>query len=221
MRRRLLIFAKLPEAGRTKTRLQPRLGLEGAARLYQAFLDDTVEAALRVPRVEVELWMEPHPRAAGAVRARYPDVGLRWQDPGELGDRLRGAFRKAFEEGSERALVVGSDHPTLPPGYLASALDALDDGLLALGPTEDGGYYALALHRRAWPAAGTLFREIPWSTGRVFEATCTRAREIGLEPIRLASWYDVDEPRSLERLRGDATPMSSTARALDELLGGG
>jgi len=40
--RRLILFAKVPEPGRAKTRLAPRLGEEGAARLYQAFLDDAI-----------------------------------------------------------------------------------------------------------------------------------------------------------------------------------
>ncbi|MEW8281822.1 MAG: glycosyltransferase, partial [Candidatus Thiodiazotropha taylori] len=37
--RAVLIFTKLPEAGKVKTRLIPALGAEGAANLYRRLLD--------------------------------------------------------------------------------------------------------------------------------------------------------------------------------------
>ena len=37
----LVIFARAPEPGRVKTRLIPAFGAAGAARLHEAFLDDT------------------------------------------------------------------------------------------------------------------------------------------------------------------------------------
>lgn len=216
-----MIFGKVPEPGRTKTRLAPVLGEEGAATLYEAFLKDVVDRCREV-EAERELWVPRRPGAAARLGRRFPGLTVRWQAGDDLGERLRAAFGRAFGEGARRALVVGSDHPTLPGNLLARAFDALDEARAVVGATRDGGYYALALRADAWPEGETLFRAVPWSTSRVLEATLQRAREAGVQVARLPTWYDVDEPGELERLLGDVRPGSATARALSELgLGAG
>lgn len=211
--RRLVVFGKLPEPGRTKTRLSPVLGPHGAAELYHAFLDDTMDLAARVRADERELWIPRRP-GAESLAARYPWARLRWQGPGDLGERLRRAFGAAFQEGADYVLALGSDHPTLPADYLERGFSALKGAHLVLGPSVDGGYYAVALRRYAWPRAAGLFRDIPWSTPRVLERTRERARADGLCHVELPTWYDVDEPAALRLLRRDVTPESRTSQAL-------
>ena len=50
-RRALLVIAKRPAPGQTKTRLSPPLLLEQASNLYDCFLRDTLEVARAVPGV--------------------------------------------------------------------------------------------------------------------------------------------------------------------------
>ncbi|MGH7353107.1 MAG: TIGR04282 family arsenosugar biosynthesis glycosyltransferase, partial [Candidatus Rokuibacteriota bacterium] len=52
-----------------------------------------------------------------------------------------------------------------------------------------------------------LFDAIPWSTAAVLATTLARARAAGLRTVCLPSWFDVDTPADLERLRAalDAT----------------
>lgn len=214
--RRLMVFGKVPEPGRVKTRLEPALGAEGAAELYDAFLEDTVALSREVP-AERELWLAAGPDGGWDPDRRFPGVPLRRQPEGGLGDRLRGAFAAAFEEGVARALVIGSDHPTLPPGHVREAFEALDGADACVGPSPDGGYWAVGLHRRAWPGAGKVFVDIPWSTAEVLDVTARRAEEHGIRLRCVSSWYDVDEPGDLERLRRDVRPGSATAGVLAEL----
>lgn len=211
-----MVFGKPPVAGRAKTRLAPALGAEGAARLYQAFLDDVVATARSVPEVEVELWVPGDSRADG-LTDRYPGVPLRRQSGADLGLRLADALATAFDEGAERAVVVGSDHPTLPARLLATAFSELAGADAAFGPTTDGGYWATGLRSDAWPAARGLFEGIPWSTPGVMAATRRRAGELGLRLAELPTWYDVDLPAELERIREDLAPGSATARTLRRL----
>lgn len=213
-----MIFARLPEPGRAKTRLAPVLGEEGAADLYRAFLDDAVAMAGRIEADRRELWIPRRPGAGRVLGRRYPALELRWQADGGLGERLRASFRAAFAEGSDLALAVGSDHPTLPPEHLRLGFRRLREADVVLGPARDGGYYAVGLRRRAWPEGAVMFRDVPWSTERVLEVTLGRAREIGLRAVELPRWYDVDEPGELARLRAEARPGSATERALTRLL---
>ncbi len=216
-----MIFGRFPHPGRTKTRLAPALGAEGAADLYRAFLADTVSTARGLPDVQLELWVQVHPAAERWIGDHYPDLTLRWQSDGQLGDRLRTAFEVAFAEGVERAVALGSDHPTLPRSYLRQSFEALIQTDAVVGPTDDGGYYAIGFRRSAWPDASVMFDDMPWSMPDLMRRTRARLAQQGIRASELSSWYDVDRPADLERLRRDVDTGSRTARALQRLSPGG
>lgn len=234
--RRLMVFGKRPRPGRVKTRLAPALGERAAAALYAAFLDDVL-ARCRAAGEEPELWL-PAPGAPEADdgpsdRGKGPDardggeadrplprrrgVAVRRQPDGGLGERLRAAFGAAFREGARRAVVVGSDHPTLPPSHLRRAFGALGDAGACVGPTMDGGYWGVGLRADVWPRASRLFESVPWSTPEVLDTTVARAEEAEVELRRLDGWYDVDDPSDLPRLRRHVRDGSATAAALERL----
>lgn len=208
--RRLLVFGRLPEPGRTKTRLAPALGVGGAAELYGAFLDDVLAWAPDI--APTELWSPARPGTREALQARYPRVGVRLQPEGDLGVRLAAAFGAAFEDGVDHVVALGSDHPTLPREYAGRAFAALHGAHVVLGPTRDGGYYALGLRRLCWPRARGLFEGAPWSTDALLSWTRGRAAALDLCHVELPGWYDVDEPPDLERLARDLVPGSATER---------
>jgi rSAM/selenodomain-associated transferase 1 len=212
-----MVFARLPRAGEVKTRLIPVLGRKGAEKLYGAFLDDTIHMARQIDGVTRALWVVRHPDAIREMQGRYVDFAVREQPSGDLGNRMRRAFEHAFGERVDYAVIVGSDHPTLPASYVRRAFDALKGAHLVLGPTEDGGYYAIGLRRYAWPLAAGLFADIAWSTPAVLTQTRHRASTLGLCHVELPTWYDVDEPHQLARLVSDADPDSATMRALQAL----
>lgn len=198
------------------------LGERAAAELYEAFLEDTVrlcrEAAERA-RARLELWAAAGEEGESYFAERFPGLLLRRQRGPDLGARLVDAFARSFSAGAEHVVIVGSDHPTLPADYAARSLRALRAAQLVLGPSRDGGYYAVGLRRPAWPRAQGLFAGVPWSTPEVLHVTRVRARELDLCHVELPEWYDVDRPEDLERLRADAAPGSHSRRALDRLTG--
>ena len=108
---------------------------------------------------------------------------------------------RAAAEGFGPLLVVGADSPTLPPSYLAAALEGLARGRAdaALGATEDGGYYAVGVRG---PAPG-LFDSVEWSTPRAYAQTARNAARLSLRLLELPPWYDVDTPADLARLRAE------------------
>lgn len=210
----------MPEPGGAKTRLVPALGEEGAARLYRAFLEDTLRRTSGVEAERRSLWLAGDDEGRRRVRERHPEVRVRAQRGPDLGARMARALEASFADGAGMALVVGTDHPTLPPDRLDRAFRLLRRADLVLGPSDDGGYYAVGVRREAWPAARALFRDVPWSTERVLEVTRSRAEREGLARRELAGWYDVDRPPDLERLRRDAGAESRSLRVLRSLEGG-
>jgi rSAM/selenodomain-associated transferase 1 len=203
--RAIVIVAKAPEAGRTKTRLCPPFSLEDAAALYQAFLVDTTEAALALDWDRVTL---VHPDDAGVANTLAgiipPAAELQAQRGVGLGAALSSAFETHFGAGFQRVVLIGSDSPSLPSTYIQDACVALDQCDVVVGPSSDGGYYLIGM-RRFHPS---LFEGISWSTERVFAQTLERARAAALLTRSLPEWYDVDTVAELRRLVVDLARMS-------------
>jgi uncharacterized protein len=196
MYRSLLVVAKRPAAGQTKTRLCPPLSGEAAATLYECFLRDTLDIMRAVPGAACGISYLPE-TAVGYFRALAPDMALAPQRGADLGERLDHLLTAALEAGAQQAVVMDSDSPTLPAAYIAEAfarLDGPDD--VVLGPCDDGGYYLIGL-KRPHPR---LLREVQMSTPFVVRDTLALAEELGLRVALLPAWYDVDTAAELARL---------------------
>ncbi len=124
MRRRpsLILFARVPVAGRVKTRLAPRLTGEGALRLYRAFLEDASRLYGAVEAWEPVVATDPDPDAPELAELFPAPWRREAQAQGDLGEKLAAAFSKEFARGAPAAVAVGSDHPALPRLALAEAL---------------------------------------------------------------------------------------------------
>lgn len=205
---RLLVFAKAAIPGRVKTRLVGPLTPEEAAAVSEACLRDVVLRSTR-ERVALEIWYADEPGSAAWFAERFPDLPRVAQAAGDLGARMADAFARSFAAGSPRVVIVGSDAPTLPDATLTAAFADLLEGDGVVGPSLDGGYYLIGLQRAAWPAAGRLFGDVPWSTPGVLSRTLRLAGEIGLDLRVLPGWYDVDRPEDLLRAAGDVAVGSN------------
>lgn len=204
----IIVMAKAPRAGEAKTRLAPPLTREEAARLAACLFADTAASALGAGAALAVAYAPADGRATleGVLRGRLPEEalgGVLWlEQRGEgLGERLEGVAARAFGEGFGPLVFVGADSPTLPPSCLAAALEMFGRGLadVVLGPTEDGGYYAVGMRE---PAPG-LFDSVEWSTPLAYQQTALNAARLGLRLSELPPWYDVDTPADLARLRAE------------------
>jgi rSAM/selenodomain-associated transferase 1 len=205
--RALIVMAKAPVAGRTKTRLSPPLSGQEAADLYRCLLLDTMELMARAARATgVQPVVSYHPPAALPTFARLAPPGFSFiaQVGADLGERLHNTLSECLRGGYRRVVVMDSDSPTLPVAYLENAFAALDGADVVLGPCEDGGYYLIGLKA---PCAA-LFRGIVMSTATVLEETLQRAREQGLRAVCLPTWYDVDNFQALARFAADLAAQS-------------
>src|SRR4051812_33262078 len=199
MQRMLLVVAKQPAAGQTKTRLCPPLTGDAAAALYACFLRDTLDVMRQVP--DVGRGIVYLPEAAGDYfSALAPDMQLSLQQGDDLGERLDHLLTAALHAGALQAVVMDSDSPTLPAAYLKQAFEALaGPSDVVLGPCEDGGYYLIGL-KRPQPR---LLRDVQMSTPDVVRDTLALAEQLGLHVALLPTWYDVDTVAELDRLRTD------------------
>ena len=178
----LAVFVRPPESGEVKTRLTSQFGVDGAAKLYQAFVEDLLTLCARVQdagRVDVTLWSAGDTEQVERWAARI-GTQPRLQPQGDLGVRLATAFAEGLRA-YERVVVIGSDLPTLPIELVGAAFAALEQSRLALGPSPDGGYYAIGA-----TGAPPRLEGVRWSTSSAFDDTV--AANAPLRPAVLAPW---------------------------------
>lgn len=196
----VIIMVKAPRAGSVKTRLTPPLSEMDAAALAACFAQDTVNGASRVTSEVIIAYAPADGREM--LEAFLPD-GLRWleQRGEDLGERLEAVAAQAFATGFGPLVFIGADSPTLPSQFIATAIDSLAaaESDIALGPTEDGGFYLVGLRQNTHG----LFRNIAWSTSQAYAHASRNAARLGLRLLELPPWYDVDTPADLERLRSE------------------
>lgn len=192
----LVIMAKQPQVGRTKTRLTPPLRPEQAAGLYEALLRDTIDLVAGLEAVDLAVAITPAAAQPYFERITPPATWLLPVQGADIGVCLQQALGGLLDRGYSRALALNADGPTLPRAYLRQALDLLEDNELVLGPGDDGGYYLIGLKKLHRP----LFRDIAWSTPQVLPQTRQRAAELGLQTALTPQWYDVDTLEDLRHL---------------------
>ncbi len=193
----LILFTRLPLAGKAKTRLIPALGAEGAALLQQR-MSEAAFATLGAgaDRTGASLEVCFHGGDEKVMRQWLPGADrYTAQGDGDLGDKLTRAVAAAVARKRRPVIVIGADCPALTPDHLIAAFAALTDHDL-VGPAADGGYYLIGLQRFQ---AG-LFADIPWSTPHVLHETLARANALGLHHRLLETLPDVDRPEDLPHL---------------------
>lgn len=104
------------------------------------------------------------------------------------------ALRTALQAGREQAIIVGTDSPALPLGHIESLLRSGAD--VALGPADDGGYYAIACRR----VCERMFDGVRWSAADTMQRTTAAVRACGLTVEHGEPYWDVDTPEDLQRL---------------------
>ncbi len=191
----LIVVAKRPMPGQTKTRLCPPLSPDEAAQLYECFLLDTLDLMRCVKDARPIIAYLPED-ADDYFRCLAPGFDLMPQQGDDLGERLDNAFTRCLSHGFEQVVIMDSDSPTLPAEFLARAFSALQTADVVLGPCDDGGYYLIGLKR----PAPRLLREVRMSTPTVARDTLALAAEAGLTVSQLPTWYDVDTAAELDRL---------------------
>jgi len=194
----VIVFAREPIPGRTKTRLIPAIGRDNAAALADAFNRDALAKAKKLAPAELVI---AGSAAGGAKRSRYfktlaNEFGA-WvldQGTGHLGARMATAMRPFTNAGG--AMLMGTDTPSLPVKLLMKSADLFDTHPLVIAPTLDGGYYLVAMRGKLT----NIFKPMSWGSDDVLATTLTRLRDAG-EPYCFGPWwYDVDRSLDLQFL---------------------
>ncbi len=181
----LMIFAKNPVLGTTKTRLAKSIGDQKALEIYtflleytayissEANCDKRVYYSNKVDHAD----MFPNESFSKAVQIQ-----------GGLGQKMYHAFQQAFRDGYKRVAIIGSDCYELSTNLINDALATLRTNDFAVGPAKDGGYYFLGMRH----LEAAIFRNKKWSKARVYHDTLIDLEVLNYTYAELPILNDID-----------------------------
>ena len=189
MRKAIILFSRIPVAGKTKTRLMPMLSPKACMALHRAMLLDLGREA---NKVRADLFVCYTGKEEVSEEAFLDFKGLFGNNTtflpqrGEgLGMRMYHAFMDVFLRGYDACLLTGSDIPDLSDKQFKEAFSILKKKDLVFGPSLDGGYYLVGMKR---PEA-VVFDHKTYSHDKVLKEAIGSAKEAGLS-------YDLCDPLS-------------------------
>lgn len=216
----LIVMARYPEAGKTKTRLARSLGNAPVVLLYRAFLTDLAQRFASYPSCDLRWTYTPaesdFPALATTLAPAVQQNNCFPQQGEDLGDRLRYAFQWGQQQGFRCIIVIGSDTPHVSRRIIDDARARLEEADVVLGPANDGGYYLIAMREPY-----DVFSGIPMSTSVVLQMTIEAAKRQGLRVELVETLLDVDELPDLQQfakiLQNDPTLAPATAHQITEI----
>ena len=191
---RLVIMARLPVAGRVKTRLAREIGTAQATRFYRATSRAVIARLGQQPFWQTIVAVDPDrdttsPMLPAGVRRMA-------QGGGDLGGRMQRPMRK-LPPGP--VCVIGTDIPAIRVADIRRAFRLLGRCDAVFGPAEDGGFWLVGMRRRPrmpWPYDG-----VPWSRPDTLAAVVANLAGLAVGfTTRLA---DVDTEADLKPTAGN------------------
>jgi len=189
----IAVFARAPIAGQAKTRLIPRLGAAGAARLQRQLIERALARAQSARGARVTLWTTADDADTHALAAAARAT-VRLQQGHDLGARMSNAFAETLD-GTRPMLLIGTDCPALTGADLETAIAALREADAVIQPAEDGGYVLIGM-KQFHPG---LFEQVAWGSATVLATTRARAADGGVRLAELPVSWDLDRSEDLDR----------------------
>ena len=181
-------MARVPVAGRVKTRLARVIGVAEALRFYRAASSALIARLSGLPFWET--WIAVTPDAECGSRAFPAGVRRLGQGRGDLGQRMQ---RPMHFLPPGPVCVIGTDIPSIEVAHIRRAFRVLGGADVVFGPAEDGGFWLVGQRRRKRLPA--LYAGVRWSHASTLADVLANVAgvRIGLT-ARLA---DVDSPDDL------------------------
>lgn len=168
MQRHLVVMAKLPSAGRVKTRLARQIGVAEALRVYRTVLNRTLRDLSADPRWQTWVAVSPDTAVNSPI---WPKVNLIGQGGGDLGQRMQRVF-DVLPGGP--TVIIGSDIPGIRRADIAGAFAALGSKDAVFGPADDGGYWLVGQRRH--PRVLPMFEGVRWSSEHALADTLANVK---------------------------------------------
>ena len=202
MKKAIIIFTRVPEAGKTKTRMMPYFSGKQCAKLHECFLKDIKREC---EKVDADVFVFCTPK--GKEEKLYPIFGKKttyyFQSGETLGERMCNAMEAVFKKGYEASILIGTDIPEIKAQDLNQAFFKLQENDIVFGPSMDGGYYLIGMKK----LQKAVFEQQSYGHGEVLRNTVQQLTKRKYKVGYTRQLYDMDTRKDLigyrKRMRQD------------------
>ncbi|MGC8872318.1 MAG: TIGR04282 family arsenosugar biosynthesis glycosyltransferase [Caldimicrobium sp.] len=197
----LVLFFKIPERKKVKSRLAKNLGEEMALTIYEDLLLKTVKTCEKFSKTSnVRLFAFYAGEKIEKIK-KFFDFSLKWrfinQEGEGLGERLKRAGDFLFSIGFKVIVIIGADCPFIDEAYLDEAFAMLEEYPLVIGPSRDGGYVLIGFNDNMKKRLSIIFDNLPFETSKLFEETLKRISKNKIH--LLPTLFDIDTPEDYRK----------------------
>jgi rSAM/selenodomain-associated transferase 1 len=178
----VIVFVKNIKLGKVKTRLAKTIGHQGAFEVYSELVKVT-ESATKDLEADLRIYFSDN-----VIETKWTSIYKTVQEGNDLGVRMKNAFKKGFEDGYERIVLIGSDLPEITEKHINNGLQKLKNTDVVFGPAEDGGYYLIGLNTMH----DFVFENKPWSQSNLLEETLAELNSKHIKFASLVTLNDID-----------------------------
>ena len=217
MKKALIIFTRVPEPGKTKTRLEKRFTKEECARIHEAMLRD-LWPLCRTEEWDTFVYYTPEKKRE-KIEKLLPGAGEYLpQEEIAFGERMKNSIGNVLQSGYEACLLVGTDIPVLSQKIISMAFKQLEEKPVVIGETMDHGYYLIGMTS----LYGGIFDDQNYGTGSVYNDTVEKIKNCGCEFGTLPVLRDIDEPEDIDAYwiefgGNEKSTINNTRKCLCEL----
>ncbi|MCL6266686.1 TIGR04282 family arsenosugar biosynthesis glycosyltransferase [Flagellimonas myxillae] len=137
-------------------------------------------------------------KTVAATGLPYFHITEEKQQGHSFGQRFSNAIQHIFDTGYDHVITIGNDSPHLTKQHILEAAAQLSKNKVVLGPSLDGGFYLLGLHRSHFNAKH--FESLPWQRASLYKKTKSHFESMGCLVSPLDVLDDIDAITDIKRL---------------------
>ena len=178
----LIVFVKNIKLGKVKSRLANVIGKEAAFNIYKELVKIT-ENATKHLQIDKQIYFSD-----AIIESKWENDLKKIQQGIDLGERMKNAFKKGFEDVYEKIILIGSDLPQITENIILKGFSELSTNEIIFGPAEDGGYYLVGLSKMN----SAIFDDKPWSQSELLKVTLHELKNNNQQFALLETLNDID-----------------------------
>ena len=196
----IILFLKEPKAGHSKTRLAEEIGTEKAVVAYRTLLQHNYQilkklslAPSMTSTVKIYSYLDSHSSLSFVDWLKEQcHQEIRQQKGMGLSEKLNYCFNDFT---GEKTVIIGSDTANFKIEYLLKIFELLDYNDIVIGPSEDGGYWSIAMKETY-----QIFDKMTWSHKNVLKRQLSIIKDKKLTYTLTNTCFDLDDKKDYQRL---------------------
>lgn len=141
----LIIFTRIPEAGKTKTRLQSKLSKEECANLHKCFLKDIYDIFVNLNDIDIIICHTEEGDLNILKNIFYKENLYIKQYGNNLNEKMYNAIKEVLNLKYDKCVLIGADIPEINEDDIINAFNLLNNNDFVFGASYDGGYYLVGM----------------------------------------------------------------------------